>query len=104
MEKLITWSIKAVLAGKTWCLRLVANCQILLNLTIPIRLNYAYDQALYAMAREEEACAHYGENLSKIRHVKSFVDGYIDGITTRDIPEWFLDRWFTENSQQPLEE
>lgn len=104
MEKLITWFIQANLAGKTWCLRLVANCQFLLNRTIPIRLSYAHDRALYALACDEEACDHLCITPSKIWQVRCFITGFVDGLTTYNIPEWFVDHWFSQKHLQSFGE
>lgn len=72
------------------------SSQILRNLTIPIRLAYAVDLAKYAVACDEEASAHYRVTITQSRKSRIYIAGFLQGLTTLEIPEWFIDGWFCE--------
>ena len=82
----------------TRCASWKAIIQILINLTIPIRLAYGKDRAKYAVACDEEACAHYGVTLTQKRQLLILVAGFFQGVTIKDIPEWFTDGWFRQST------
>lgn len=91
--KIVTTSMRERIWS--WALILQADFRIFVNLTLPIRLHYAYDQARYAVACDEEACEHYAVKQPKLWRARCYVAGFTGGITCREIPEWFIGRWFS---------
>lgn len=79
-----------------------ADLQLYLNLTLPIRFAFARDRADYYVACDEEACSHYGEAPSTIWRLFLAAKGFIDGLTTQNIPQWFIDSWFRESSDSSM--
>lgn len=67
----------------------------LFNVSIPMRWQFALDQAAYAIACEEEACGHYKQPMPQgVTCARLWLHGFAVGLTRRSVPAWFVESWF----------
>lgn len=64
------------------------------NLSVPIRLAYAFDSARHAEFCHEQACEHYGTPPTALSAAISRIKGFRDGMCRKQVPNWFLESWF----------
>lgn len=76
----------------------------LFAVALPIRFAFAIDNGWSSVAGNEEALHHYGEHTTRLDDAHAWLKGFFKGLTKRRIPQWFIERWFSEAhaTKQPM--